>query len=195
RSVAATMSEPLLQVDGLHAHCSTAEGVVKAVDDVSFALERGNVLGLLGESGSGKSMIGYSIMGLVEPPARVIAGRILLDGRDLALLSAEQMRQLRGNRMAMIFQDPMRALNPVWRIDTQMVETILAHEAIARADARARTREALARAGIPSPEAVLTAYPHELSGGMRQRIAIAISLLNRPDLIIADEPTAALDVI
>jgi peptide/nickel transport system ATP-binding protein len=189
------MSEPLLQVEGLRADCITVEGVVKAIDDVSFTLDRGNVLGLLGESGSGKSMIGYSIMGLVEPPARVVGGRILLSGRDLATLSAEQMRELRGNRIAMIFQDPMRTLNPVLRIDTQMVETILAHEPVSGPAARSRTREALVKVGVFSPEAVLKAYPHLLSEGMRQRVAIAIALLNRPDVIIADDPTSTLDVI
>lgn len=189
------MSEPLLQVEGLRADCLTADGVVKVVDDVSFALDRGNVLGLLGESASGASMIGYSIMGLVEPPARVVGGRILLAGRDLATLSTEQMRELRGNRMAMIFQDPMRTLNPMLRIDTQMVETILAHESVSRPAARSRTREALEKVGVFSPESVLKAYPHLLCEGMRQRVAIAIALLNRPDLIIAAEPTGALDVM
>jgi len=188
------MTDPLLQVDGLRAHFFTPAGVVKAVDDVSFTLDRGEVLGLVGESDSGKSTAGYSIMGLVDPPGRVVGGRILLAGRDLATLSPEQMRQLRGNRMAMIFQDPMRTLNPVLRIDTQMVETILAHEQVSRPAAQARAREALGKVGVPSPETRLKAYPHQLSGGMRLRVAIAISLLNQPDLIIADEPTTALDV-
>jgi len=188
------MTDPLLQVDGLRAHFFTPAGVVKAVDDVSFTLDRGEVLGLVGESDSGKSTAGYSIMGLVDPPGRVVGGRILLADRDLATLSPEQMRQLRGNRMAMIFQDPMRTLNPVLRIDTQMVETILAHEQVSRPAAQARAREALGKVGVPSPETRLKAYPHQLSGGMRLRVAIAISLLNQPDLIIADEPTTALDV-
>jgi peptide/nickel transport system ATP-binding protein len=188
------VTEPLLQVDGLRAQCAAQEGVAMAVDDVSFVLDQGEVLGLVGESGSGKSMTGRSIMGLVDPPARIVGGRILFAGRDLARLSDEQMRQLRGNRIAMIFQDPMLTLNPVLRIDTQMVETVLAHEAIARPAARARAREALAKVGMPSPESGLKAYPHQLSGGMRQRVALAIALLNRPDLIIADEPTSALDV-
>jgi peptide/nickel transport system ATP-binding protein len=188
------MSEPLLQVDGLQAQFVTPDGTVKAVDDVSFALDRGSVLGLLGDSGCGKSTIGYSIMGLVKPPGRVVGGRIVFDGRDLATLSVEQMRQLRGNRMAVIFKDPMHPLDPVLRIDAQMVETILAHEAIPRPGARARARELLLKVGVPSPEAVLEAYPHQCSAGVRQRVAIATAFLNRPDLIIADEPTATLDL-
>ncbi|HEY3177352.1 MAG TPA: ABC transporter ATP-binding protein [Casimicrobiaceae bacterium] len=188
------MTEPVLFVEGLRTHFFTKAGVVKAVDDVSFIVNRGDVMGLVGESGSGKSMTGYSIMGLVDPPGRVVAGRILLDGIDITKLSAEEMRQMRGNRVAMIFQDPMMTLNPVLRIDTQMIEAILAHRRISVDDARAMAAAALAKVGIPSPEERLSAYPHQFSGGMRQRVAIAIALLNRPDLIIADEPTTALDV-
>ncbi len=184
----------LLEVEGLRTHFFTKAGVVKAVDDVSFALERGEILGLVGESGSGKSITGYSIMGLVDPPGRVVAGSIRLDGRELTTLDAESMRRLRGNRVAMIFQDPMMTLNPVLRIDRQMTEAILAHDDVAEASALERARDALARVGIPSPDERLKAYPHQFSGGMRQRVAIAIALLNRPDLIIADEPTTALDV-
>ena len=188
------MSGALLSVSGLRTHFFTKAGVVKAVDDVSFSVARGEVLGLVGESGSGKSMTGYSIMGLVDPPGRMVAGSIVLDGRELSVLPAEEMRQLRGNRVAMIFQDPMMTLNPVLRIDAQMVEAILAHRRVSRAAAIQRAREALARVGIPSPAERLRAYPHQFSGGMRQRVAIAIALLNDPDLIIADEPTTALDV-
>jgi peptide/nickel transport system ATP-binding protein len=187
------MTEPLLSVIGLSTHFDTRAGVAKAVDDVSFALGRGEVLGLVGESGSGKSMTAYSILGLVDPPGRVVAGRIHFDGRDLAALSSEEMRQLRGNRIAMIFQDPMLTLNPVLRIDTQMIETVRAHSDVPRAAARERSREALVQVGIPSPDARLEGYPHQFSGGMRQRVAIAIAMLNKPDLIIADEPTTALD--
>ncbi|HET7400477.1 MAG TPA: ABC transporter ATP-binding protein [Usitatibacter sp.] len=188
------MSAPLLEVDGLRMHFFTRVGVVKAVDDVSFTLERGKVLGLVGESGSGKSMTGYSILGLVDAPGRIVAGRILLDGQELTRLDAAAWRRLRGDRIAMIFQDPMMTLNPVLRIDTQMVEAVRAHHAVSRESALARCREALVRVGIPAPDERLRGYPHQFSGGMRQRVAIAIALVNKPDLIIADEPTTALDV-
>ena len=188
------MSGPVLSVEGLRTHFFTRQGVVKAVDDVSFSVERGKIMGLVGESGSGKSMTGYSIIGLIDPPGRVVAGRILLKGRDLRTLSASAIRAVRGDRIAMIFQDPMMTLNPVLRIDTQMVETIQAHRSVTAAAALAEARDALARVGIPSPDQRLKSYPHQFSGGMRQRVAIAIALLNKPDLIIADEPTTALDV-
>ena len=188
------MSDPVLRVEGLRTHFFAKAGVVKAVDDVSFEVERGEVMGLVGESGSGKSMTGYSILGLIDPPGRVVGGCIVLDGVDVTKLSADAMRQIRGNRVAMIFQDPMMTLNPVLRIDTQMIEAITAHRKVSADDARAMARSALAKVGIPSPDERLSAYPHQFSGGMRQRVAIAIALLNEPDLIIADEPTTALDV-
>jgi peptide/nickel transport system ATP-binding protein len=187
-------AKPLLQVENLRMHFFTKSGVVKAVDDVTFSVGRGQVLGLVGESGSGKSMTGYSIMGLVDPPGRILGGRILLDGRDLATLDPESWRRLRGNRVAMIFQDPMMTLNPVLRIDTQMVEAVRAHHRVSVESALARCREVLARVGIASPDERLRSYPHQFSGGMRQRVAIAIALINNPDLVIADEPTTALDV-
>ena len=185
---------PTLEVRDLRTHFFTRAGVVKAVDGVSFTVQRGKVLGLVGESGSGKSVTGFSIMGLVDPPGRVVSGEILFQGRDLTKLSEEEMRDLRGNRIAMIFQDPMMTLNPVLRIETQMVEAVRAHVDVSEAEARRRARDALGQVGIPSPEERLKAYPHQFSGGMRQRVAIAIALINKPDLIIADEPTTALDV-
>ncbi len=188
------MSGNLLEVSGLRTHFFTKAGVVKAVDDVSFSLMPGEVLGLVGESGSGKSITGYSIMGLVDPPGRVVSGSIRLGDRELTTLDPEAMRRLRGSRIAMIFQDPMMTLNPVLRIDRQMTEAILAHENVTEEAARARAREALVRVGIASPDERLEAYTHQFTGGMRQRVAIAIALLNNPDLIIADEPTTALDV-
>jgi peptide/nickel transport system ATP-binding protein len=184
----------LLRVEGLVTEFATREGALRAVNGVSFALERGEVLGLVGESGSGKSVTGYSILGLVDPPGRIAAGSIRLEGRELVGLAEEEMRRLRGRRMAMVFQDPMMTLNPVLSIETQMVEAVLAHESAPREEARRRALEGLARVGIASPERRLAQYPHQFSGGMRQRVAIAIALLHRPDLVIADEPTTALDV-
>jgi peptide/nickel transport system ATP-binding protein len=186
---------PTLQVEDLRTHFFTKSGVIKAVDDVSFSVARGQVLGLVGESGSGKSVTGFSIIGLIDPPGRIAGGRILFQGEDLAGLSEERMRQLRGARIAMIFQDPMMTLNPVLRIETQMVEALQAHDkAIGHDAARRRAVAALVQVGIPAAEERLAAYPHQFSGGMRQRVAIAIALLNKPDLLIADEPTTALDV-
>ncbi len=185
---------PTLVVEDLKTWFHTKAGVVKAVDGVSFAVEPGKVMGLVGESGSGKSVTGFSIMGLVDPPGRIVGGRILFGGRDIAAMSEDELRAIRGKRIAMIFQDPMMTLNPVLRIDTQMIEAVLAHENVGRAEARRRARDALGQVGIPSPDERLSAYPHQFSGGMRQRVAIAIALLNRVELIIADEPTTALDV-
>ena len=183
-----------IEVRNLRTHFFTRAGVVKAVDDVSFSVDRGQVLGLVGESGSGKSVTGFSIIGLVDAPGRIAGGSILYQGQDLANLPEQEMRSLRGNRIAMIFQDPMMTLNPVLRIDTQMIETVLAHDKVSRNEARRRSRDALGMVGIPSPDERLEAYPHQFSGGMRQRVAIAIALLHNPDLLIADEPTTALDV-
>ena len=188
------MTDLTLEVRDLSTHFLTRAGAVRAVDGVSFTVARGRVLGLVGESGSGKTVTGFSILGLVEPPGRITAGSILFHGSDLTKLSEPELRALRGNRIAMIFQDPMMTLNPVLRIDTQMIETVLAHTNVSRAEARARSRDALGMVGIPSPDERLSGYPHQFSGGMRQRVAIAIALLHRPDLIIADEPTTALDV-
>ncbi|ETA50594.1 ABC transporter ATP-binding protein [Ponticoccus alexandrii] len=184
----------MLDIRNLCVAFDTTAGPVDVVRDVSFSVQRGEVMGLVGESGSGKSVTGFSIMGLIYPPGGVSGGQILFDGRDLRGLSEPDMRKLRGNRIAMIFQDPMMTLNPVLRVGVQMIETVRAHRACSRAEARERARDALGLVGIPSPEERLSAYPHEFSGGMRQRVAIAIALLHEPDLIIADEPTTALDV-
>src|SRR5262249_4191088 len=169
-------------------------GTVKAVDDVSLSIGRGEVLGLVGESGSGKTVTGLSIIGVLDPPARVVAGSIKLAGEELLGLPEEALRRYRGRKIAMIFQDPMLTLNPVLRIDTQMIEAITAHERVSQRAARARARAALDSVGIAAPDERLKAYPHQLSGGLRQRVAIAIALLHRPLLLIADEPTTALDV-
>ena len=185
---------PLLQVEGLRTGFPSRSGMLHAVDGVDFRLDRGEILGLVGESGSGKSVTGFSILGLVDPPGRILGGRVLLDGVDLAALDERARRAIRGKRIAMIFQDPMMTLNPVLRIDTQMIEAVTAHEATGTAQARERARAALVQVGIAAPDERLLAYPHQLSGGMRQRVAIAIALVTRPDLIIADEPTTALDV-
>ena len=186
---------PTLSVCNLETHFFTRDGVAKAVDSVSFDVGKGEIMGLVGESGSGKSVTGFSILGLVDPPGEVVGGQVLFNGDDLVGLDDEQMQGLRGNRIAMIFQDPMMTLNPVLRVDTQMIETVLAHDkSISKDEARQRSRDALGQVGIPSPDERLRAYPHQFSGGMRQRVAIAIALLNKPDLIIADEPTTALDV-
>lgn len=187
-------NEQLLAIENLRTHFFTKTGVVKAVDDISFAVSKGEVLGLVGESGSGKSVTGFSMLGLVDPPGRIAGGRILFRGRDLVTMSDDDLRDIRGKQISMIFQDPMMTLNPVLRIDTQMIEAITAHEKVDRRIARERSRDALNLVGIASPDERLKAYPHQLSGGMRQRVSIAIALLNRPDLIIADEPTTALDV-
>ncbi|WFE88486.1 ABC transporter ATP-binding protein [Roseibium porphyridii] len=184
----------VLEVSGLKTHFFTHAGVVKAVDGVDFSVRKGEVMGLVGESGSGKSITGFSIIGLIDQPGRIVDGAIRFNGEDIAGAPEETLKSIRGNRISMIFQDPMMTLNPVLRIDTQMMEAILAHEAVPKKEAWERCRDALGLVGIPSPEERLRAYPHQLSGGMRQRVSIAIAFLNKPDLIIADEPTTALDV-
>jgi peptide/nickel transport system ATP-binding protein len=185
---------PTLQVKNLETHFFTKSGVAKAVNGANFDVKRGEIMGLVGESGSGKSVTGFSLIGLVDEPGRIVGGSIKFKGEELIGASEKRMQDLRGNRIAMIFQDPMMTLNPVLRIDTQMIETIQAHESVDKKTARQRARDALGQVGISAAEERLKAYPHQFSGGMRQRVAIAIALLNKPDLIIADEPTTALDV-
>ncbi|MEO1678155.1 MAG: ABC transporter ATP-binding protein [Pseudomonadota bacterium] len=185
---------PALDVSGLKTHFFTKAGVIKAVDGVSFSVASGEIMGLVGESGSGKTVTGFSILGLVDPPGRVVDGSIKIEGRELTGLDRRDLQKIRGRHVSMIFQDPMMTLNPVLRIDTQMTEAIHAHETVSHKAATARALEALEKVGIPAPEERLRSHPHQLSGGMRQRVAIAIALLNRPAIIIADEPTTALDV-
>jgi peptide/nickel transport system ATP-binding protein len=184
----------LLDVKGLRTWFHTRDGIVKAVDGVDLQLSPGEILGLVGESGSGKSITGFSLMRLVDHPGRIQAEYMRFNGKDLAALSDRDYRRLRGRELAMIFQDPMMTLNPTLRVDTQMIEAVQAHSKVARKAARARAVEVLGMVGIPSPAERLLVYPHHLSGGMRQRVAIAIALLNGPRLVIADEPTTALDV-
>jgi oligopeptide transport system ATP-binding protein len=185
----------LLDVEELVVRFRTHEGTVYAVNGVSFQLEEGETLGLVGESGCGKTVTSLALMRLLPRPAgRVEGGRVRLDGAELLDLSEAEMRDLRGRKLAMIFQDPMTSLNPVLTIEEQMVETIRAHTALTMAEARARAVELLGMVGIPHPETRLKAFPHEFSGGMRQRVMIAMALALRPRLLIADEPTTALDV-
>jgi peptide/nickel transport system ATP-binding protein len=185
---------PALTIEGLTTHFATRAGTVRAVDNVDLTIPRGKIVGVVGESGSGKSALMASILRLIDPPGRVISGRILLGDRDLSHASEAEMRTIRGRQIAAVFQDPTAALNPVLRIDTQMIETLQAHGTFDRTDALDRSVAALERVGITAPRERLLSYPHQLSGGMRQRIAIAMAMLHTPDVILADEPTTALDV-
>jgi oligopeptide/dipeptide ABC transporter ATP-binding protein len=190
------MSAPLLSIRGLRTVFPTRAGVVHAVDGVDLDVNDAECVGVVGESGSGKSVTFQSVLGLVKPPGRIEAGRILFDGRDLARCTAQQMRSVRGGDIAMTMQDALTALNPAFTVETQIVETLQAHvpSMRTRAAARARAIELLARVGIPDPAIRLKQYPHQFSGGMRQRVMIAIALACGPRLLIADEPTTALDV-
>jgi len=190
----APAGEHLLDVDGLRVSFRTEEGVVQAVDGVSFHVDPGEVLAIVGESGSGKSVTGMTLMGLTRSPNAHFEGRVAFAGQDLVGASDEQLRRIRGAEIAMVFQDPMTALNPVQRIGPQLAEQIRAHGDVDKDSALARARELLERVGIPNPAERLRAYPHELSGGMRQRVMIAMALSCDPRLLIADEPTTALDV-
>jgi oligopeptide transport system ATP-binding protein len=186
---------PLLSVQDLRTHFHTRSGVYRAVDGVSFDLERGETLGLVGESGSGKSVTCYSLMGLIpQPPGRIASGRAMFDGVDLLHCTPAQARSIRGKRVSMIFQDPMTSLNPYMRISEQLIEPLLIHGNISRADALARGLEMLQAVGINDAAKRIHYYPHEFSGGMRQRVMIAMALITKPELLIADEPTTALDV-
>ena len=188
------MSGPLLEVDDLATHFFTRAGVVKAVDGVSFSVRPGQVVGLVGESGSGKSVTGYSLLGLVDPPGRVVGGSIPFEGQDLVTQPPARLRTIRGRRISMVFQDATATLNPVLSVGDQMLLAVKAHETVSDKAGLALALASLSRVGIPDPASRLNAYPHQLSGGMRQRVAIAIALLHRPALVIADEPTTALDV-
>ena len=188
------MAERLLEVRGLKVQFSTEDGLVRAVDGIDFELDRGRVLGIVGESGSGKSVTAMTMLGLTRDVNTSFEGEVLYKGRDILKLSEEELRKYRGAELAMIFQDPMTSLNPVYRVGEQIMEMILAHEPIGKRAARSRTRELLQQVGIPNPERRIDDYPHQFSGGMRQRAMIAMAIACNPDVLIADEPTTALDV-
>ena len=188
------MGEFLLEVKNLHTEFRLFRGTVKAVDGVDFTLREGEILGIVGESGGGKSVTGFSLLGLIDPPGRVSAGEVIFRGENLLEKSEEEMRAIRGREISMIFQDPMTSLNPLHTVGRQIDEMLALHTDLKPGERRLRALELMAEVGIPSPEERLESYPHQFSGGMRQRVVIAIALAAKPKLIIADEPTTALDV-
>lgn len=188
------MTQPVLTVRDLSVAFFTRRGVLNALDRVSFDIAPGEVLGVVGESGAGKSLTGQSVIGLLEPPGRITGGEIMLHGQRIDNLPPDDMRRIRGRKIGMVFQDPLTSLNPLYKIGDQIVETILTHLPVSAAEARRRAIALLTEVGIPSPERRIDSYPHEFSGGMRQRVVLALALCAEPELVIADEPTTALDV-
>ena len=188
------MANPLLEVRNLRVEFPTRRGVLTAVDDISLHIDAGEVLGVVGESGAGKSMTGAAIIGLLEPPGRIAGGEVLLEGRRIDNLGYEQIRRIRGREIGAIFQDPLTSLNPLYSVGQQLIETIQTHTDMSHSQARTRAVDLLNEVGIPAPERRIEHYPHQFSGGMRQRVVIALALCVNPKLIIADEPTTALDV-
>ena len=188
------MATPLLQVKNLRVEFPTRHGTLLALDDISFDIAPGEILGVVGESGAGKSLTGAAIIGLLEPPGRIAGGQILLDGQRIDHLDADAMRKIRGRQIGAVFQDPLTSLNPLYTVGRQLIETIRTHLPMDEGRARERAIDLLRQTGIPAPEARIDQYPHQFSGGMRQRVVIALALAAQPRLIVADEPTTALDV-
>ncbi|BAT60655.1 oligopeptide transport ATP-binding protein OppD [Variibacter gotjawalensis] len=188
------MSEPVLSVRNLRVEFPTRRGPLRAIDDASFDIGPGEILGVVGESGAGKSVTGSAIIGLLDPPGRIAGGEVRLKGERIDNLPLGRMRRIRGRRIGMVFQDPLTSLDPLYRVGDQLIETIQTHLSLSHSKARARAIELLTEVGIPAPETRIDAYPHQFSGGMRQRVVLALALCSNPELVIADEPTTALDV-